>query len=140
VTKFLPNGQKAISQIIFSRLSGSDGFAGQWRDTSYLQQHADMTLRLDKQVLHIDYPSASQDVDAPLDEAEAAVRGPHVLEGTTLTVRPAGNRELLIVTKLQGKVFTQSSLKLSNDGRTITGSSWSPDRPGDKSTLIYERQ
>jgi hypothetical protein len=121
-------------------LSGSNDFAGEWLDTSYLQQHADMTLRLDNQAFHIDYPSVGQHIDAPLDGVEAAVRGPHVLEGATLAVRPAGNREFLIVTKLRGKVFTQGSLKLSNDGRIITASSWTPDRPDGKGTLVYEKK
>src|SRR5580700_4620373 len=83
VTEFRPDGPVITSQIIFLRLSGSNGFAGQWRDTNYLQQHADMTLRLDNQALHIDYPSAGQHIDAPLDGVEAAVRGPRALEGTT---------------------------------------------------------
>jgi hypothetical protein len=140
VTEFPPNGPVITSQIVFSRLSGSNDFAGQWRDTSYLQQHADMALRLDNQALHIDYPSAGQHVDAPVDGVEAAVRGPHALEGATLTARPVGNREFLIVTKRYGKVFTQGSLKLSNDGRVITNSWWNPDRPDDKGTLVYEKK
>lgn len=140
VTEFRPNGPVITSKIVFSRLSGSNDFAGQWLDTIYLQQHADMTLRLDNQALHIDYPSVGQHIDAPLNGDEAAVRGPHVLEGATLAVRPAGNREFLIVTKVHGKVFTQSSLKLSNDGRIITDSSWTPGRPADKDTLVYEKK
>jgi hypothetical protein len=77
VTEFRPNGPVITSQIIFSRLSGSNGFAGQWRDTNYLQQHADMTLKLDNQALHIDYPDAGQHIDAPLDGVDAEVHGPH---------------------------------------------------------------
>jgi hypothetical protein len=140
VTEFRPDGPVITSQIVFSRLSGSNDFAGQWRDTSYLQQHADMTLKLDNQALHIDYPSSGQHIDAPLDGVEAAVRGPKILEGTTYAARPAGNREFLIVTKLHGKVFSQASLKLSNDGRVITETSWNPDRPAAKGTLVYEKK
>jgi len=99
-----------------------------------------MTLRLDNQALHIDYPSAGQHIDAPLDGVEAAVRGPRVLEEATLAVRPAGNREFLEVTKRHGKVFTEGSLKLSNDGRIVTDSWWNPDRPSVKGTLVYERK
>jgi hypothetical protein len=139
VSEFRPNGPVTTSQIVFLRLSGSNDFAGQWRDTSYLQQHSDMTLRLDNQALHIDYPSADQHIDAQLDGVEAAVLGP-APEGTTLAVRPAGNREFLIVTKRQGKVFSQGSLKLSNDGRIITDSWWNPDRPADKGTLVYDKR
>jgi hypothetical protein len=140
VTEFRPNGPVITSQIVFSRLSGSDDFAGQWRDKSYLQQHADMTLRLDNQAVYIDYPSAGQRIEAPLNGVEGAVRGPHILEGTTLAVRSAGNREFLMVTKRDGKVFTQGSLKLSNDGRMITDSWWNPDRPTDRGTLVYEKK
>jgi hypothetical protein len=140
VTEFRPNASVVTSRIVFSRLSGSNGFAGKWRDTSYLQQHADMTLRLDKQALHIDYPSADQQIDAPLDGVDATVRGPQVLEGSTFAVRPAGRREFRTVTKRQGKLFSQGTLELSNDGRTITDSFWNPDRPAAQGTLVYEKE
>ena len=140
VTEFRPNGRAITSQIIFSRLSGSNGFTGQWRDTSYLQQHAEMLLRLDNKVLHIDYLTAGQQIDAPLNGDDAPVRGPHVLEGSTHAVRPVGRREFQTVTKHQGKVFSQGTLELSKDGRTITDSWWNPNKPAAKSTLVYERQ
>jgi hypothetical protein len=142
VTEFRPSGTVITSQITFSRLSGSDGFAGQWRDTSYLQWHTDLFVRVDNQSLQIDYPSGGEKMDLPLDGAEAAVRGPHALEGdNTCAARPAGNREFLMVTKHNGKVFSQDSLVLSSDGRTITDTWWrNPDRPDDKATLVYEKQ
>ena len=127
-------------QIVASRMSGSDDFAGQWRDTSYLQQHADMTLRLDNQALHIGYPSAGLYVDTPLDGVDTAVHGPRTEEGTTYSAGSVGRRELSTLTKRNGKVLTQGSLKLSNDGRIITESWWNPDRPTGKGTLVYEKK
>lgn len=139
-TEFRPSGPVVTGQIIASRMSGSNDFAGKWRDTSYLQQHADMTLRLDNQTLHIGYPNAGQYIDASLDGADTAVHGPNAPEKTTRAVRRAGKREFLILSKRNKKVLTQGSLELSNDGRTITDSWWNPDRPTDKGTLVYERQ
>jgi len=139
VTDFRPNGPVNTYQIVFSRLSGSNGFAGRWWDTSYLQEHAEMTLRLDNQALHIHYPSTGQHIDAPLGGAEAVVRGPNVPEGTTYAVRLARRREFLTLTKRSGKVLTQGSLDLSNDGRVLTDSWWNPDKPAAKSTLVYEK-
>jgi hypothetical protein len=140
VTEFRPNEPVITSQIIFSRLSGSNGFEGQWRDTSFLQWHADLILKLDKQILHIDYPSGGEHMDLPLDGAEAAVQGPHALEGGTRAVLPAGKRGFRTVTKRHGKLFSQGTLELSDDGRTITETWWNPDRPDEKSTLVYERK
>jgi hypothetical protein len=138
-TEFRPTGPVITLQVVASRVSGSDGFAGQWRDPSYLQRHADMTLSLDTQTLHIGYPSAGQYIDAPLDGVDAAVRGPHV-QGMTYAVRRVGRREISILAKRDGKVVTQDSLELSNDGRVITDSWWNPDRLSGKGTLVYEKK
>jgi hypothetical protein len=147
VTEFRPNGPATTSQFVFSRLSGSNDFAGRWRDTNYLQQHADMTLRLDNHALHIDYPSAGQYIDAPLNGVDAAVHGPHAADGTTYAVRAAGKYifftlkyKFLTLTKRNGKVLNQGSLELSDDGRTITDSWWNPDRPAEIGTLVYEKK
>jgi hypothetical protein len=138
-TAFRPGGPIITAQIVASRVSGSDDFAGQWRDPGYLQQHADMTLRLDSQALHIGYPSADQYMDAPLDGADAAVRGPYP-GGVTYAARLAGQRKVLILMKRVGKVLNQESLELSDDGRVITDSWWNPDQPAGKGTLVYEKK
>jgi hypothetical protein len=139
-TAFRSSGPVITAQIVVSRISGSGGFAGQWRDTSYLQQHADMILKLDNHALHIDYPNAGQYIDAPLDGVDTAVHGPHTPEGTTYAIRIAGRHEFLSLTKRNGKVLTQGSLKLSNDGSAITDSWWNPSQPADKGTLVYDKQ
>ena len=139
-TAFRPNGPVITTQVVASRMSGSNDFAGQWRDTSYLQRHADMTLRLESQTLHMGYSSAGQYIDAPLDGVDAAVHGPHAPEGVTYAVRLAGKRKFLILTKRNGKTLTQGSFELSDDGRVITESWWTPGHPADKSTFVYERK
>jgi len=138
-TAFRPSGP-VTSQVVASRISGSNGFAGQWRDTGYLQRHADLTLRLHSQTFHLSYPSAGPYVDAPFDGADAAVQGPHAPEGMTYTARLLGRREISTLTKRNGKALTQGSLELSRDGSTITNSWWNPDRPIDKGVFVYEKQ
>ncbi len=98
-----------------------------------------MALRLDDQILHIGYPNAGLYIDTPLDGLDTAVHGPRTEEGTTYSARLVGRREILTLTKRNGKVLTQGSLKLSNDGRTVTESWSNPDRPGGNGTLVYER-
>jgi hypothetical protein len=139
-TAFRPSGPVIIGQLVASRMSGSNGFAGQWRATSYLQQQADMMLRLDNRTLHIGYPDAGQYIDAPLDGADAAIHGPYASEGMTYTARLVGRREILTLRKDDGKVLTQGSLELSGDGRVITESWWNPGRPTDKGWLVYDKQ
>jgi hypothetical protein len=118
-TAFRPSGPVITAQVVASRMSGSNDLAGQWRDTTYLQRHADMTLRLDSQTLHLSYPSAGQYIDARFDGVDAAVHGPYAPEGVTYTVRLVGRRDISTLTKRTGKALTQGSLELSDDGRVI---------------------
>lgn len=140
VTAFRPGGPVTTGRFVAWRTSASNDFAGQWRDTSYLLRHDEMTLRLDRRVLHMGYGSGGEYVDAPLDGVDAAVHGPYVLEGVTYSIKPAGKREFLILTKRNGNLLTQGFLELSNDGRAVTDSWWSPKQPADKGKLVYDKQ
>jgi len=139
-TAFRPSGSAITGQIIASRMSGSNDFVGQWRDTSYVRRHADLALRLDRQTLHLSYPSGGQYVDAPFDGADASVYGPHASEGLTYSARMVGRREIQTLTKRNGKALTQGSLELSNDGRVITESWWNPGQPTDRGVFVYEKE
>jgi hypothetical protein len=139
-TALRPSGPVITSQFVASRISGSNGFAGQWRDTNFLGRNAELTLNLDSQYLHIGYPSAGLYVDAPLNGADAAMYGPHAVPWMTCAVRRTGQRDFLVVWKRNGEPFNQESLELSNDGRVITDSWWKADQPTSKSTLVYEKK
>ena len=132
-------GPVITAQIHASRISGFDGFAGQWQDMGYLKQYADMTLMIDNQTLHIAYPTAGLYLDTTVDGTDAAMRGPHAPEGMTYSARLVGHREIHTVTKRNGKVLIQGSMELSGNGRAITDSWWNPDQPGAKTVLAYEK-
>jgi hypothetical protein len=139
-TAFRPSGPVITARIVASRISGTNGFAGEWRDTSYLQQHTHMTLRLDGQTLHIGYPDAGQYIDAPLNGVETPMRGPHAPEGATYAAHSVGRREILTLSKRNGKAILQGSLELSDDGRMIIDSWWTPSQSIDKGRLVYEKE
>jgi hypothetical protein len=139
-TTFRPSGPVVTDQFVASRISGSNDFTGRWRNVNYLQQHADLTLRLDNQTLHMAYLISGQYVDAPFDGADAPVRGPHASGLATYSVRLSGRRKIVTLAKLNGKAITQGSLELSRDGRIITESWWNLSQPTDKETLVYEKK
>ena len=137
-TAFRTNGPVTIGRIVASRISGSNGFAGQWRDGSYLQRRDDMTLSLNSQALHIAYPDAGPYINPPFDAIDAALHGPYPPDAI-YTARLVARREILVLTKRDGKVLTQDSLQLSTNGRVITETWWDPDHPNVKSTFVYEK-
>jgi hypothetical protein len=139
-TAYRSSGSVITAQVVASRMSGSGDFAGQWQDTSYLERHADMTLKLDSETLHIGYPGGGQYVDAPFDAVDVPVQGPHAPEGMTYTARLVGRREIHTLSKRNAKALIEGSLELSRDGRTITESWWNPGEANDKGTFIYKKK
>jgi hypothetical protein len=139
-TAFRPSGPVIMGQLVATRSTGSNDFAGEWKDVRFLQSGEELTLRLDSQFLHISYPDSGSYIDAPFTGADAAEHGVHTLDGVTYSVRIGGPRQIFILVKRDGKALTQSSLELSGGGRVITESRWVPGHPADKGTLVYERQ
>jgi hypothetical protein len=139
-TAFHPSGPVIMGQLVATRISGSNDFAGDWKDTGFLQPPPELTLRLDSHYLHISYPNRGKDVDVPLNGADAAVHGPLAPEGMTYSVQSAGRREISILTKRNGKPSKQGSLELSGDGRVVIESWWAPGHPAEKSRFVYEKE
>jgi hypothetical protein len=139
-TTFRPSGPVITGQVVATRISGSNNFAGRWKATSIIQPPPELTLRLDSQFLHITYPSVGNYVDAQLNGADAAVQGPLAPEGVTYSVRLAGPQQIFVLVKRDGKALTQGSLELSDNGRSITESWRTPNQPADKTTFVYEKK
>jgi len=139
-TAYRPSAPVIMGQLVATRTTGSNDFAGEWKDVHFQQSGPELTLRLDRQFLHISYPNSGSYVDAPLTGDDAPEHGVHTLDGVTYAVRIGGPRQIFILVKRDGKALTQSSLELSGDGRVITESQWTPGHPADKGTLVYERQ
>jgi hypothetical protein len=139
-TSYRPSGPVIMGQLVATRTTGSNDFAGEWKDVHYRQSGPELTLRLDRQFLHISYPNSGSYIDAPLTGDDAPEHGVHTLDGVTYAVRIDGPRQIFILVKRDGKALTQSSLELSGDGRVITESQSTPGHPAEKGTLVYERQ
>jgi hypothetical protein len=105
-TAFGLSGPVPVGQLVATRISGSNDFAGEWKDTSFLQPLPELTLRRDGQFLHISYPTVGNYIDAPLNGADAPVQGLHAPEGVTYAVRVVGRGEISILAKHNGTVST----------------------------------
>jgi hypothetical protein len=128
------------TENVFSRMSPSVGFAGAWRNTRRLESRPPMLLTLNERSLQIVFSGTGEYADLPLDGSDAPLHGPSVPQGLTLAARVIGPREFRTLKKFGGKVANEGSLKLSADGRTLVEEYWSPTRPEQKATLVYDRQ
>ena len=139
-TSIQADGSVKPRELVYSRTSGSNGFAGGWRDTRRMESKPLLQLALNKRSLHIAFSEIGQYIDAPLDGSDAPVHGPGAPQGLTVAITPHGPQEFLTLQKVGGKIIHQGSLRLSADGRTLVEEYWHPSAPDQKATLVYEKQ
>ena len=138
-TSIQANKSAKSRETTYSRVSGTVGFAGGWKDTKSLESRHQLLLSLDDRRLHIAFSDSGQFSDSPLDGSDARLQGPGAPEGLTIAITPHGPQEFFTTKKLRGKVVNQGSLRLSADGCTLVEEYWRPERPDEKAVLVYER-
>jgi hypothetical protein len=128
-----------VSQYL--RVSGSTGFAGGWRNTNPLVHVPPIwQIRLGNHRLQYAFPGRSQYADVALDGSDATVRGTGTPVGSSIAFKELSPRDLSMTKKLDGQVLSIGYLQITADGRSLTESYWSPERPNEKAVLVYEKQ
>jgi hypothetical protein len=140
-TSLSGDGSTKPKEHRYTRTSGSTGFAGGWRDVNPLEREPSIwQISLGNQRLHYDFPERSQYADVSLDGTDAVVHGQGVPAGVSIALKKSGPLELSMTKKVGGRVLNVGYLRISADGRSLTESYWSPERPDEKAVLVYEKQ
>jgi hypothetical protein len=134
------DGSVKSIENVYTRTSGSMGFAGGWRNTYQGESHSQMRLALSERSLHLEYIEHEQYYDLPLDGSDAMMHGQWISQGLTMSIKPHGPWEFLTFLKQQGEVLSQGSMRVSPDGRTLIEEYWRPDKPDERAVFLYEKQ
>jgi len=136
-----PGGGIKPVERVFDRTSGSNGFAGGWRETKSLESRPQLLLvELHWRSLRVAFPQAGQHADPRLDGSDAKVYSPTASPGFTMSIKSDGPREFLIDYRRFGKMYREGSMKLAADGRTLISETWHSGNPGRKDVLVYQKQ
>lgn len=140
-TQYLPNGKTATSHSTQIRLSGTNGLAGEWRQTQYTTTSPGiMIISVSGNTIHFHNPAEKGTLTAKLDGTPAAPKGPNAPRDLTVAVKKISPRELHETVRLNGKIVSQETDTLSPNGKTLTEVSWNPAQPNQKETEVYRKQ
>jgi hypothetical protein len=129
-----------MGSVVLSRISGFNGFAGRWRDETFLQSRAQLVLRSDGQSLYIGYPAAGYFVDVPLDGSTSVVREHSGAMETSYSLIQTGPHEFRILAEPRGETVKQDLLQLSDDGRLLTDYSSDLGKLAIRAKLVYGKK
>lgn len=146
-TENMADGRKTVVTITYRRTSGSGpGLAGVWKPQSYKSDVPD-TLRVEAagnglRVFTNERSSGHTTSTMTLDGKASLVEGPAVISGTAGASKLVGERSIEIAQSRDGVPTGRATWLLSQDGKTLTVSSFSadPGAPKEPSVVVYTRR
>jgi hypothetical protein len=124
---------------IFTRTDRSTGFTGAWRNIRpFGDRRRILSLTLRGDTLHFAHQETGLYADIRLDGSDALVHGESIPLGASISLKPRGSHEFLAEQKVQGRIVNIGTLRLSDDGQTLTEED-SPPGSNQKSKLVYEK-
>ena len=132
------SGKKQVKVRNYTRLSGSDGLVGGWRNVDP-NPSQELNLTLSHQVVIMEYPLDHHVATLPLSDAEthALVNGSPAKD--TQALQLDDSHQFRLATRQGGVVIGRAAFSLSPDGNKITERFWLEQHPEEVATYTYRR-
>lgn len=85
-------------------------------------------------------PEWKETVEGKPDGTDLPVTGPETPAGYTVSFKLDGARKVDITVKASGKTVSQGDDVLAANGKSFTGTSWTPGKENEKTTAVYVKQ
>jgi hypothetical protein len=140
-TWFNPGNRTAQGETLFSRVSGGPGLEGSWRVVKRVEE---------PDIFYIAFPAPGQlyvyidPMDyiwaGPLDGTFRPVQCPQFAPGTASAFKLTSPHRMDIQTKIDDKLAYLEKWEISEDGKTLTRTTWTPGREDITSVFILEKE
>ncbi len=133
-----PSGKKQVKVRNYSRLSGSGGLAGDWKDVD-TNPSSVLKVDLSAHAIILEYPLSHDIITLPLSGAEThgVVNG--VQSKTAQALQIDSPTSFRLVISEGGVAFERASLSLSSDGNVVTELFWLEKHPEEVTKYTYHR-
>lgn len=136
-----PDGSSFDDTDAYTRVSGTKGLTGSWKNTKTNVSHPGVWNIAQKgpDELEWNIEEIKGKLDATLDGKDHAPDGPTVPKGLTIAVMRVSPKVLKVTSKMHGEVTGHSTMTLSADGKKITDVDVAP-KTGETTTSIWVKQ
>jgi hypothetical protein len=140
-TWFNPTNRTAIGSSVYTRVSGGPGLEGSWKMLKRVEEPDTMTIAFPAPgQMYIYVDPIDNTWAGPADGTFMAVQSPMSPPGMTTAFRIAGPRKMTSETKLGDKTLYLATLEVSEDGNTLTRTTWAPAKEDQKTVLTLKKQ
>jgi hypothetical protein len=140
-TEYRPDGTTAHESDVYTRVTGTSGLAGKWRDTKANVASDSITIKTSSGGhFEIDTPSLKETITGATDGVAVAVKAPNAPPGAMAAYKAAGPGKWTYNISLGGKVYVSGTMSVSADGKTLTDTSWVPGKQSEAAVAVYGKQ
>lgn len=137
-----PDGSTFNEETVFTRVTGTTGLVGKWRDIKSNEGSPEtfVVTSPSTQVLHWEIPDYKETAEGKMDGTDLPIKGPSVTPGMTFGGKLETPTRLAYVLKLNGKPQMFGVQTMSADGSSFTDVAYNPGKKDEKSTAVYIKQ
>jgi hypothetical protein len=140
-TWFNPANRTATGSSVYTRVSGGPGLEGSWKMLKRIEEPDTMTIAFPAPgQMYIYVDPIDNTWAGPPDGTFMAVQSPMAPPGMTTAFRTAGPRKMTSETRLGSKTLYFATLDVSDDGNTMTRTTWAPTKEDQKTVLTLKKQ
>ena len=140
-TWFNPANRTATGSSVYTRVSGGPGLDGSWKMLKRIEEPDTMTIAFPATgQMYIYVDPIDNTWAGPADGTFMAVQSPMSPPGMTTAFRIAAPRKMTSETKLGDKTLYLATLEVSDDGNTMTRTTWAPAKEDQKTVLTLKKQ
>lgn len=140
-TWFNPANRTATGSSVYTRVSGGPGLEGSWKMLKRIEEPDTMTIAFPAPgQMYIYVDPIDNTWAGPADGTFMAVQSPMSPPGMTTAFRTAGPRKMTSETKLGDKTLYLATLEVSDDGNTMTRTTWAPAKEDQRTVLTLKKQ
>jgi hypothetical protein len=136
---YRPDGTESHESDVYTRVSGSHGLEGEWKDVKVKAATDTMMISASPGRYEIKTPSYKESISGSTDGAPAEIKGPTVPPGAMASYKATGPAEWTYSITLKGTVYDKGVMTVSPDGRTMTDTSWIPGKESEKVVAVYQK-
>jgi len=140
-TWFNPANRTANGSSVYTRVSGGPSLEGSWKMLKRIEEPDMMTIAFPvsgQMYVYID--PIDNTWAGPTDGTFMVAQSPMSPPGMTTAFRTAGPRKMTSETRLGSKTLYFATFEVSDDGSTLTRTTWAPGKEDQKTVLTLKKE
>jgi len=143
ITGTRPDGSAIHEEDTYTKVKSDGCLEGTWKNVKTSSNSPGefiISAGSAPDTMQWEIPAWKETVEGKMDGSDLPVTGSEVPAGMTVSFKMNGANKIDIAVKENGKTLSEGEDVLAANGKSFTGTSWTPGKENQKETVVYVKQ